>query len=66
MRVLSVWTEGMDKPTDSGDAYIYFFPNGYTQESIIHLQDDDKRVISVKVSALTGTATVVDGYVEAK
>lgn len=66
VRVLSVWTEGMDKPTDSGDAYIYFFPNGYTQESIVHLQDDDKRVISVKVSALTGRATVVDGYVEAK
>jgi len=63
--VLSVWTEGMDKPADSGEAYIYFFPNGYTQDAIVHLQDDERRVISVRVQPLTGQSTITDGYVEA-
>ncbi len=67
VRLLSIWTEGMDKPADSGEAYIYFFPNGYTQDAIVHLQtnDDDKRVISVRLAPLTGKPTITDGYVEA-
>jgi prepilin-type N-terminal cleavage/methylation domain-containing protein len=65
VRILSVWTEGMDKPADAGDVFLYFFPNGYTQDAIIHLQDDDRRVLSVRVAPLTGTATVSEGYLEA-
>ncbi len=67
VRLLSIWTEGMDKPNDAGEAYIYFFPNGYTQDAIVHLQtnDDDKRVISIRLAPLTGKPTITDGYVEA-
>ncbi|HSI06911.1 MAG: prepilin-type N-terminal cleavage/methylation domain-containing protein [Myxococcota bacterium] len=67
VRLLSIWTEGMDKPVDAGEAYIYFFPNGYTQDAIVHLQtnDDDKRVISIRLAPLTGKPTITDGYVEA-
>ncbi|MBC7793205.1 MAG: hypothetical protein H7Z43_05830, partial [Clostridia bacterium] len=57
-------TEGMDKPADSGDVFIYFFPNGYTQDAIVHLQNEDHNVISVRLAPLTGRATVTDGYVE--
>lgn len=64
VRLLSIWTEGMDEPLAEGEAYIYFFPNGYTQNAIVHLQtsDDDKLVISVKLAALTGKPTVLEGY----
>lgn len=65
VRILSVWTEGMEKPADSGDAYVYFFPNGYTQDAIIHLQDEGHRVLSVRVAPLTGRATIYEGYLEA-
>jgi general secretion pathway protein H len=64
VRVMSVWTEGMEKPVAEGEAYVYFFPNGYAQDAIVHLQDEDHRVISVKLAALTGMPTIVDGYVE--
>ena len=64
VRVLSVWTQGMVKPLAEGEAYIYFFSNGYAQDAIVHLQDEDHRVISVRLAALTGEPTIIDGYVE--
>ncbi len=67
VRLLSLWTEGMDKPLDAGEGYIYFFPNGYTQDAILHLQtnDDYKLVISLRLAPLTGKVTITDGYLEA-
>jgi hypothetical protein len=64
VRVLDVWTEGMDQPVTDGEVYLMFFPHGYTQDAVIHLEDAERRVFTVRVSALTGRAQVEEGYVE--
>lgn len=64
VRILDVWIQGMDEPVRTGQAYLYFFPHGYTQDALIHLEDEDGRVFTVKVSALTGRTRIENGYVE--
>ncbi len=66
--LLDVWTEGMGETVRDGKAYIYFFPNGYTQTSNIHLgfpgAEEDGRAYTVEIEALTGKAKVSAEYVE--
>ncbi len=64
VRVLDVWLQGMSEPATEGDLYLHFFPNGYTQDAIIHLADEEERSFSIKVDALTGKATVYASYLE--
>ncbi|MBI3179035.1 MAG: type II secretion system protein [Deltaproteobacteria bacterium] len=64
VQVLDVWQSGMSEPAAEGDIYLYFFPNGYTQDTIIHLVDEDQVSFSIKVDALTGKTTVYDHYLE--
>lgn len=66
VHLLDVWIQGMSEPVRQGKGYLYFFPNGYAQDALIHLEDEEKRVFTVKVRALTGTAAVENGYVEMK
>jgi general secretion pathway protein H len=66
VQILDLWTEGMSSPASEGELYLLFFPQGETQEAIINLQDQDKRVFAIKIAPLTGKATIVDHYVEAK
>ena len=64
VHILDVWTDGMDRVTSEGEVYLYFFPTGYTQDALIHLEDSDNRVFTVKVQPLTGKASVIASYVE--
>ena len=64
VHLLDIWISGFHEPQSEGEAYLYFFPHGYTQDALIHLEDDDKRIFTVKISALTGHASVFDTYVE--
>lgn len=64
VHVLDVWTDGMEAPATDGDAYLYIFPQGYTQNALIHLEDAQKRVFTVRVHALTGGCDIEAGYVE--
>lgn len=65
VKVLDVWTEGLGSVLTEGETYLYFFPNGYTQEAYIHLEDAHKRTFTVMVAGLTGRATLQSGYIEA-
>jgi general secretion pathway protein H len=65
VQLLDVWIQGMDSPAKEGEAYLYFFPNGYTQDAFIHLTNDDGAVFTVKVAALTGQTMVMPEYLEA-
>jgi len=65
VHLLDVWVQGMDDPQSEGKAYLYFFPHGYTQDALIHLEDDDGHVFTVKVAALTAKTTIVPEYLEA-
>lgn len=64
IRILDVWVEGMGKPESEGKVYLHFFPHGYTQEAVIHLENGEGEVFSVRVSALTGKTRIEDKYVE--
>ena len=66
VHLLDVWVQGMDEPQTEGQAYLYFFPHGYTQDALIHLEDDEGRVFTVKIAALTAKTTIVPEYVEVK
>lgn len=66
VRLMDVWVRGMDEPATEGVQYLYFFPHGYTQDALIHLVDEEERVFTVKVRALTGRTQIVPDYVEPK
>ncbi|RYF08245.1 MAG: hypothetical protein EOO40_07950 [Deltaproteobacteria bacterium] len=65
VKVLDVWTEGLGTALTEGETYLYFSPNGYTQEAFIHLEDAEKRTFTVEISGLTGRSRIASGYVEA-
>lgn len=64
VRFLDLWVSGMSAPVREGEVYLYFFPHGYTQKAVVHIEDDEGRVFAVKISALTGKTEVVDHYVD--
>ena len=64
VHVLDIWTDGMPSALTEGEAYIYFFAGGYTQEALIHLEDDERRVFTVKLQPLTGKSEILGEYVE--
>lgn len=63
--VRKVQTEHDEDPITSGVGYIYFWPGGVTERSIVQLGlrgDDDG--LTVSLSPLTGRATIEKGQVE--
>ena len=64
--IMDVWTEGSDKPVAEGSVSMVFFPHGFTQDALIHLQDEAGQVYTIKVWSLTGRAEVFNEYVEVK
>jgi general secretion pathway protein H len=56
-----VMTSHQPNPTEKGQAYVYFFPNGSTENALIHLADrggDPDEAMTVEVKSLQGSATV--------
>jgi general secretion pathway protein H len=51
-------------PREEGKAYIYFFPNGVTEHSIIQVSDGDERVYSLEVHPLSGRAVIHNEPIE--
>ncbi len=64
IRILDVWTQNMQQPTSEGEASLYFFPNGFTQDALIHIENEGGQVFTVKVAALTGKTRVYAEYIE--
>lgn len=48
-----VWTEHQEEPYVSGQAFLYFFPQGRTEEAYVYLTDGDD-TYTVIVSPITG------------
>ena len=58
-----VYVEHKNFPVDSGQAEIYFFPNGYVQSAIINFRDeDDELIYSLKTSPISGRVSIEDFY----
>jgi general secretion pathway protein H len=55
---LSVWTRQQRTPVDQGVAYLYFFPQGYTEKAQVYVRQGDN-VWTLTISPLTGKVNVV-------
>jgi general secretion pathway protein H len=55
---LSVWTRQQKKAVDSGVAYLYFFPQGYTEKAQVYVRQGDN-VWTLTLSPLTGKVNIV-------
>lgn len=54
----AVTTDRHDTPQRKGTAYVYFFPQGYGEDVLIHLVDRDKEYYSITTKPLTGQTEV--------
>ncbi|NOK04746.1 prepilin-type N-terminal cleavage/methylation domain-containing protein [Myxococcus xanthus] len=55
---VSVWTRNQRQPVENGVAYLYFFPQGYTEKAYVYVQQGDN-VWTLDVSPLTGKVQIV-------
>jgi general secretion pathway protein H len=55
---LSLWTRHQRDPVRTGLAYLYFFPQGYTERAQVYLRQGNN-VWTLLVAPLTGKTTVV-------
>ena len=46
-----------------GQVYTHFYPQGYTDPTVIHLRDTDARVMTITIPPLTGEVGVYEGQV---
>lgn len=60
---VSVWTSHQRAKIDSGLAYLYFFPQGYTERAQVTVRQG-KNVWTLLVSPITGKTSIVDGEPE--
>lgn len=54
---LSVWTRNQREPVDVGVAYLYFFPQGYTEKAQLYVRQGEN-VWTLVVSPLTGKVNI--------
>jgi general secretion pathway protein H len=67
IKITYVRTADDVKPITAGQASLYFFPRGRTQEAHIHLEDQQSNAKwTIKVSPLTGRITLEEGHEELK
>jgi general secretion pathway protein H len=60
---LSVWTRHQREVARSGTAYLYFFPQGFTERAQLYVRQGDN-VWTLSVSPLTGKTSVVGEALE--
>ncbi|MSP93065.1 MAG: type II secretion system protein GspH [Myxococcales bacterium] len=68
IRFLGVMTTHQQEPSDRGQAFVYFFPNGTTEHALIWLKEDDVEdadAMTVEVQPLQGTARLHKVKIEA-
>jgi general secretion pathway protein H len=60
---VSVWTRHQREALDKGVAYLYFFPQGYTEKAQVYVRQGDN-VWTLAVSPLTGKVEIVGEALE--
>jgi general secretion pathway protein H len=60
---LSVWTRHQREPADKGVAYLYFFPQGFTEKALVYVKQGDN-VWTLAVSPLTGKVDIAGEALE--
>lgn len=58
-----IYTQHDKGPVSLGQAYIYFFPNGYIEPAIINLKDEKDEInYSIQINPLSGKTDLEEGY----
>lgn len=60
---VSVWTRQQREPTEKGLAYLYFFPQGFTERAQVYVRQGEN-VWTLRVQPLTGKVDVVGEALE--
>ncbi|WNG45726.1 type II secretion system protein [Archangium minus] len=60
---VSVWTRHQREPAEQGVAYLYFFPQGFTEKAQVYVRQGEN-VWTLVVSPLTGKVTIVGEALE--
>jgi general secretion pathway protein H len=58
-----VWTRHQREPADKGVAYLYFFPQGFTEKAHVYVKQGDN-VWTLAVSSLTGKVEIAGEALE--
>ena len=62
-----IYAEHQTAHLSEGQAYIYFFPQGYVERSVINLRDKEDAVhYSLTLNPITGAVVIERGYKEAE
>ena len=64
IRFKDIYIEHQAGRVDSGNVYLYFFPNGHTERAVINIKDEDDNVYSLDVSPLTGKVATRSEYLD--
>lgn len=59
LRIVEVAVRDTDEPIQSGRAFLYFFPQGLTQEAIIVISDNEDLNWTVAVNPITGISQII-------
>jgi len=58
LKFSGVMTSHQSELAEKGQAFVYFFPNGTTENAVVYVEGDKDDVMSIEVMALQGTAKV--------
>ena len=60
---LSVWTRQQREPVEKGVAYLYFFPQGYTEKAYVYVRQGSN-VWTLSIAPLTGKVSIAGEALE--
>jgi general secretion pathway protein H len=49
---------------NSGQVFTHFYPQGYVDPTVVHLRDQQERIMTVMIPPITGEARVYEGYID--
>lgn len=61
-----ILTQQSPEPMAEGTVYTHFFPQGFTEQTVIHLKDNSKHHTSLVISPLLGKTDLYDRYATAQ
>lgn len=65
IKIRDVYVAHQEEPVSGGQAFLYFFPHGLTEKSVIHLSDEEgENNMTIVVNPVTGKARIENGYLE--
>lgn len=59
-----IWVAHQEAAVSNGQAYLYCFPTGMTEQAVIHLVDEDDNPYTLWVHGLTGRVEIEPRYLE--